>query len=272
MINTIAGGNNFANISAFVASNGRVLQQSLMSIAAGQKVMNPSNGVADYFVGNSYNYQAKWYETAKNGLYQAKIILDLASESMSLIFDDLNDIMHLTKEYFKPTTDSINKKIIENKITEIKDLISQTIDNTVFNGKKLLNDSSSQPLIEVNINPNNVNDKFVVSFDAGLEVNVGGIDLTLGESAAIAEIQTQIDCAAKYMGALNAFIYGINSQINLNEISGNTLSEAAKNVLGLDDLDGIITTTKRQIQQQAAISMLAQGNMMRSSVLNLIKF
>ena len=271
MINALSGGNNFANISAFVASNGRIIQQSLVHLAAGQKVMNPSNGAADYFTGNSYYLQTKGYEEARRGLYQASIILDLAGESISAVFNDLNDIMDFTKEYFRNPNDDIVKKSIENKINELKSLISQTVENTVFNGKKLLKDSSANPLFEVNINPSNINDKFTFSFGADMEVSAPDIDFADAD-ATFANIQEQINRAAKYMGALSGFKHGIDSQININEISANAMQNAAKNILGLDELDGIIGTTKRQIQQQAAVSMLAQGNALRSSVLNLFKF
>jgi flagellin-like hook-associated protein FlgL len=272
MVISSASGNNFVGISSFIAQNARVLQRSLVNIGAGQKIMNPSDGIGDYFVGNSYNIMAKEYETARRGMNQANIILDLASQSMGLIFDDLENIMNWAKDYFNPSTDNVTKSTIETKIAGLKGMISQTVDTTIFNNKKLLKDSSSDPLIEVSINPANINDMFSISFDASLEVNADGIDLTLGENAVIAEIQNQMDRVANYMGKLSGYKQGIYSQITLGEISETNHADAAKNILGLNEIDGIIAMTKRQIQQESAISMLAQGNMMRASVLNLIKF
>jgi len=274
MINTVSGGNSFANISAFVTSNGRILQKSLVNFAAGQRIMNPSNGLGDYFAGKSFNFQARGLEHARRELFQAKSILDLAQESIAMIFGDLNDILDLTQEYFS-SNNSNNadiKKHLRNKISEIQSLVIQTRDNTVFGGRKLLEDSSANPLIDMNINPNgNGSDRFVISFGADMVVDMSNFNLDKGEDFAIGEIREQINRASKFMGTLAGFQRGVEAQISINEITSSNLTDAAGNVLGLDDMDEIFALTKRQIQQQAAVSMLSQGNMMRGSVLNLVK-
>ena len=271
-MNALSGASNFANVTAFVSSNGRILQKSLVHLASGLKVMNPSNGAGDYFTGNSYYLKAKGYEEARRGLFQASAILNLAEESISAVFGDLNDIMNYAKEYFKDSTDDTGKKIYTDKINELKNLVAITMENTVFNGKKLLKDSSADPLFEVSIDPSDLDNKFIISFGADLEVDIDAIDLSQSKDDVFSSIQEQIDRAAKYMGSLSGFKQGVYSQININEISADTMQVSAKNILGLDDMDGIIGTTKRQIQQQAAVSMLAQGNLMRSSVLKLLNF
>ncbi|MCL1946566.1 MAG: hypothetical protein FWF51_06450 [Chitinivibrionia bacterium] len=272
MINALSGASNFANVTAFVSSNGRILQKSLVHLAAGLKVIDPSNGAADYFTGNSYYLQAKSYDEARRGLFQASAILGLAEESISAIFDDLNNIMDYAKEYFKESADDLTKKVYGDKINEFKNLVAITMENTVFNGKKVLKDSSADPLFEVNIDPSDFNNKFILSFGADLEVNINAIDLSQAKEDVFSAIQEQIDIAAKFMGNLSGLKQGIHSQININEISSDTMQISAKNILGLDEIDGIIGTTKRQIQQQSAVSMLAQGNAMRASVLRLVDF
>ena len=272
MVNALSGGNNFANISSFVSSNAKILQKSMVSIAAGQKVLNPSNGAADYFTGNAYNAQVRGYEDIRRELFQGLIVLDLASKGISQIYDDLNNIMGLAKEFFRNSGNETIQKYIQNDIENVKNLITQTMDNTVFNHKNILKNSSSDPIFEARITPGNIDFRFKISFGADMEVDVSKIDLTESESDVISAIHEQLNRAAKYMGAMNGFKQGIESQININEISANTMQFAAKNILGTDDLDDIIGTTRRQIQQQAAISMLAQGNAMRTSVLNLFKF
>jgi len=272
MINAISGGISYANISAFVSSNGRTLLQSMANIASGRKVMHPSDRPADYFVGRNYNLRSKEYDAIKRQLLQASALLDVAEGSITQINEDLRSMKDLLKDYFSSSTSAEEKKYIANYVDNLKNLISHTVENTVFDNKQLLKDSSANPLVKVSIDPYDLQNKFVIYFGAKTEVNVDSIDLSLSEDAVMSALQEQIDRAAKYLGSLSGYRIGINSQININEISGYTLSDAAKNVLGVDDIDEFMATTKRAIQQEAAISMLAQGNALRANVLNLIRF
>lgn len=272
MINAVFGGLSYANVSAFVSSNGRSLLQSMASIASGRKIMHPSDRPADYFLGSSYNVRAKEYDEIKRRLLQASSVLDVAEGSMSHIIDDLRGMKDLVKEYFLPSTTADEKKFISNTFDNLKYLVSHTIENTVFEDKKLLKDSTANPLVSVSIDPYNLQNKFVISFGAETQVDVDGIDLSLSEDALTSAVQEQIDRAAKYLGSLSGYRIGLNSQININEISGTTLSDAARSILGVDNVDEFMSATKRTIQQQAAISMLAQGNALRTNVLNLIRF
>ena len=290
MMNALSGGNNFANISSFVASNARVVQNSLISIAAGQRIMRPADGIADYFSARSMNSQIRGLEHAKRGLFQARTIVSLAEESVAMVFGDLEEILDSAREYFATNNEDMKRHYL-NRINELKGLVVQTIENTVFNDKQLLKanlvpalkdkdgnvvrNSYIAPLFEVMIDPNNVNNRMTIIF--GNEVvfdsdDIGNMFSETDQKASIENIQAQINRAARFMGAIKGLKTGIDAQININEISAEQMSNSTKNALGLDDMDGIFDLTKRQIQQQAAVSMLTQGNMMRGGVLNLIKF
>ena len=270
MMNAIAGGSNFANIQSFVSSNARTLQSSLVNFAAGQRVMRPSQGISDYFAASSHNYTIRALDNAKRGLFQARTILELAEESMSMVYSDLKDIMDLTKEYFGSNNDDY-KRDLEHQIDTLKSLAIQTIENTIFDGKKVLKDSSSNPLIDISIDPHDIGNKMTISFGEGVEVKINDIDLS-SEDSANETIKAQIQRALGFMGQLNGFKVGIDAQININEIKRSNLMDAIQTAVGADDMDNVFELTKRQIQQQAAVSMLTQGNMMKGSVLNLIKF
>jgi flagellin len=272
MFNSVSGGAiNFANVTAFVSMNQRAMVQEMTTFASGRRVMRPADSVSDYFVGNNLKLRARERDEIRRQFLQASSVLDVAEGSVREIFDDLLVVKELVRDYFNTNRED-EKKAIALQIDNIKALINQTVENTVFNGKQLLKDSSQEPLVEIRINPHNLDERFTISFGADREINTGNISLDTDRDDAIAAVEEEIKRASGFMGAISASRIGLDSHYNLNEIMGNTAADQSKKILGVDDMDGIMSITKRQIQQQAAVSMLAQGNMMRAGVLNLIKF
>jgi len=274
MINSISGGSTFAGISAFVSNNHRAILGQMTNIASGLAVMRPADGAADYFMGRKLDVQARAFDAIRRQLQEASALLDVAEGSMTEIFSDLTGMRDLVRRYFDSNTQESERNFITLRINELQSLVQHTVENTVYNGRHLLKDSSQNPLVEIAINPNSRDNIFTITFSDIHEVNMSNFDFSsfkYGEDALDA-VNEQLSRAAKFLGRLSGSRTGLNAQRNLSELARNNSLDQRQNVLGTNDAQEIFTMTRRQIQQQAAMSMLSQGNAMRTSVLSLLNF
>jgi flagellin-like hook-associated protein FlgL len=272
-MNTISTGTSLGNISAFVTNNSRAMARQMGSIASGLAVARPADGIADYFVGRKLNVQARAYAGIRRELQEASSLLNVAESSMAEIYSDLTNMKDLITRFFSSNVTDDEKKFLATKIDELKGLVLHTVEHTVFNKRHLLKDSSDNPLVQIRVNPHDLSHIFSVSFGKDLEVDISGFDLASfgsDKDGALAAIDEQILRAAKFMGHLAGTRTGLHAQYNLSELAQNTSLQQRENTLGANDMEEVMLLTRRQITQSAAVSMFAQGNVMRASVLNLL--
>jgi len=242
------------------------------SIASGYTVARPADGIADYFVGRKLDVQARAYAGIRRELQVASSLLDVAEGSMAEIYSDLTNMRDLIGRYFHASTTDEEKKRIATEIDGLKGLVVHTVEHTIFSKRHLLKDSSDNPLTEVRVNPHDLSHIFSISFGKSHEVDMSGFDFSsfANRDDALAAIDEQILRAASFMGHLAGTRAGLNAQYNISELAQNTSLLQKENTLGVNDVEEVMLLTKRQITQQAAVSMFAQGNVMRASVLNLL--
>jgi flagellin-like hook-associated protein FlgL len=273
-MNTISGGTTFGNIAAFVQNNHRAMLGQMSTVASGLNITRPADGAVDFFRGQTLGAQARQLDGIRREFQQASALLDVAEGSMAEIHNDLTSMRDLIRRYFSTNISDNEKTQISQQIEDLKMLVLHTVEHTVFGGRRLLEDSSANPLIKIRNNPNDITQTWTVSFTGNQIVDMSDFDFSTFATRedALDAINDKISQAANFMGHLAGTRFGLNAQYNLGTLKQNTSLEQKQNTLGANDIDEMMSLTRRQILQQGAVSMLTQGNVMRGSVLNLLRF
>lgn len=267
---SISGGMSGTRFSSFFYSNGKELQNSFVKLASGKSISAPSDGVGDYFRSEDYSAKKKEYNKVTRKIAEGIAVIDYAEQANRMIWDDLESMKLLAKDYYKAGVTADEQAVIISEFEEIKTRIAKTQQGAVYDGKEVLSESSAAPLFSVSVNPHDLSQTFEVAFGADKVVDASGLDITAGEATFETALEEQVGRSAKYGAQLTGFRYGLNTQYRLaeNTIDGN--DESLRSILDVDEAKELFATTRRSIQQQAATSMFAQHGVNQGSVLQLV--
>jgi len=196
-------------------------------------------------------------QTAEGGLQETHSILqrmrDLAVQSANGIYDDTED-----------------RARIQSEITALTNEINNIADNTKFNGKQLLN-STSTITFQIGANHETVTLSLTSNTAASLTVNALTLGSQTGASAAIDLIDTAIKTVNINRADLGAIQNRLEHTINNLGVSKENLTAAESRIRDTDMAKEMMEYTKMNILGQAAQSMLAQANQQPQQVLQLLR-
>jgi len=257
-------------IGHFLFANGKALEQSYMKISSGKNVQGPSDSVGDYFRSEQTSTNIKSYDTVSRSIDEMAEVLDYAESANRFIWDDVAEMQGLVKDYYAAGVSDETKATLESQFNQAKFRIQKTQEGAVWDGKDVLKDSSSTPLMSINTDPHNLSQKFSISFDSSKVVDVSVLDITAGETEATDAIEVQYGRTASFAAQLTGYKYGIYAQRKMAEVISKESEATLNSIQDIDEAKEIISMTKRSVQQQAALSMFAQAGMRQSSILKLV--
>lgn len=265
------GGITSARIGNFVTENGNAMERSFLKVASGRTISTPSHGVGDYFRSAEYSRQGKKYDTVVRAITEAESLLDYAERSNQMIWDDLVQMEGLAKDYYADGATLEEQEVLKIEFEELKVKLTETQENAQYNGKNVLADSSVSPLVSVNTNPFNVDQRYEISFDSGKIVDVSAFDITAGKDVVLDGIAQEVDRSASYGAQLTGYRYGLHAQKKVSEASEESSRDRLETIQSVDVAAELFTLTKRSVQQQAAQAMFAQNAMNQGSMLLLVQ-
>ncbi len=260
-----------ARIGLFLNSNGNDLERSYIKVASGKNVSQVSENVTDYFRAEHYSRTSDEYGKVTQSIDEVTGLIDYTEQSNRLILDDLFQMKGMVKDYYAAGATADQKATIEMQYNQAKWRISQTQDGASYDGREVLKDSSAQPLISVNTNPHEQDQRFEISFGADLVVDAMSLDITLGETVSADALDAEWTRAASFAAQLNGFRYGLSAQRKMSEVIAKGSDTAYNTIQSVDDAKEIMSITKKSIQQQAAMSMFAQKQMNQGGLLQLLQ-
>ncbi len=265
-----SGGVTGARIGNFFYANGKELQRSFVKLASGRSISSPSDGVGDYFRSADYSTRKKEYGSVARSIDEATAVVDYTEQANRMIWDDLLSMRGLVKDYYAAGVTADEKTALEAEFEVVKTRIAKTQEGAVYDGKEVLTDSSAVPLVSINTNPHDIDQRFAVSFAADKIVDASLLNIAAGEAVVESALEDQVGRAASFGAQLSGYRYGLEAQRKVTEgaIGGN--EELMDTILDVDEARELFATTKRSIQQQAALSMFAQHGVNQGRMIALI--
>ena len=264
------------NFNSDASSNTSLLQQvqekqtSLMEkLASGKKVNSAADGAAAQQIIDRLTSQVEGNRQAVNNVYDGISLAQVAEGGLEGINNDANRIRELTLQSGSGILSDADRQAIQSEITQLQENITQTIEQTTFAGKPLLN-ADGEISFQVGANPDQkvgVRTSDVAGNLSGLlNIDVTSDNLTDALDAADAALETVGGFRADLGATQNALA---STARNLPQADVNT-TEARGRIQDLDYAQAVSENVANDVRGQAATTVQAQANQQQGQVLALL--
>jgi len=244
-------------------------QKAQLQLATGLRINSVADDTSGYRVGKELQGQVAVMTSAQGNVGAAQDLLNTAESALSNINDLLNQIKGKATDANDPTK---NLTSLANDVVALGTEISSIFSNTNFNGTSLLSGTSL---------PTGSNFAFQTGVGETTTINFGTmstIDLSSLISATSATVATLGSTVDSIQTAVQNALGSIGNYDQRLSVKSNYLASAIQNanssISRLFDANVAqeqLASTKGQIQQQVATSMLAQLNSAPQNLLKLFQ-
>lgn len=260
----------YNNISSFYKKNENQLGQSMMRLANNKRVQQPSDNIPDYFYASRLKQSHSMQRRVQTEMDEALANTEIAETAGTYVFDDLTSAQQLIKSYYDSSTTDEEKESIKTDFSRLLQQISSVIDNTYFDGKQVFSSSGTTPFAKASIDPSNADEVVSLQFTASQVPDVSGLSLGTSDFETESEaLQTELNKAASFVSKVSVFRRSLHAFVKINDKSMQATQTTYTEITSSDNGMEILSVLNKSIKSQSALSMMAQANMSRGSILRL---
>lgn len=284
------------NVSALIANNqmGRNINaqsKSMEKLSSGVRIKRAADDAAGLAISEKMRAQIKGLDQAGRNVQDGISVVQTAEGALEETGNILQRMRTLSVQSSNETNTAEERQKIADELLQLKDEVERISSSIEFNGKKLLDGSSTEIRLQVGANfgtnvagtSNNNNEIKVALVNTSSIMSKAGItsstiaslnaDGTSGTNAA-KQMVSSLDVALKELNTSRA---KLGAQQNRLESTQNNLNNTIENVTAAEsrirDTDvasEMVNLSKMNILVQASQSMLAQANQQPQGVLQLL--
>lgn len=284
------------NVSALIANNqmGRNVNaqsKSMEKLSSGVRIKRAADDAAGLAISEKMRAQIKGLDQAGRNVQDGISVVQTAEGALEETGNILQRMRTLSVQSSNETNTAEERQKIADELLQLKDEVERISSSIEFNGKKLLDGSSTEIRLQVGANfgtnvagtSNNNNEIKVALVNTSSIMSKAGItsstiaslnaDGTSGTNVA-KQMVSSLDVALKELNTSRA---KLGAQQNRLESTQNNLNNTIENVTAAEsrirDTDvasEMVNLSKMNILVQASQSMLAQANQQPQGVLQLL--
>ena len=284
------------NVSALIANNqmGRNVNaqsKSMEKLSSGVRIKRAADDAAGLAISEKMRAQIKGLDQAGRNVQDGISVVQTAEGALEETGNILQRMRTLSVQSSNETNTAEERQKIADELLQLKDEVERISSSIEFNGKKLLDGSSTEIRLQVGANfgtnvagtSNNNNEIKVALVNTSSIMSKAGItsstiaslnaDGTSGTNAA-KQMVSSLDVALKELNTSRA---KLGAQQNRLESTQNNLNNTIENVTAsesrirdTDVASEMVNLSKMNILVQASQSMLAQANQQPQGVLQLL--
>ena len=259
--------------------------KSMEKLSSGFRINRAADDAAGLSISEKMRGQIGGLAQAQRNAQDGISLVQTAEGSLNEVHSMLQRVRDLKVQHGNGTLSTDDKSAIESEIGQIGSEIKSIVDNTKFNGNKLLDSAGFK--FQVGANDDETIDTGAVSLSGAVgTAGTGGLSelmaisdaasakAALSSGGALASI-SGIDAAVKNVsnvrGNLGAIQNRLESRLNNLATYQENLTASESRIRDVDMAAEMTKFTKLGILQQAGTSMLAQANQAPQSVLSLLR-
>lgn len=267
MLTTAALDRTSLYLAGFYDNNQSNINNTMVQVASGKRFSQPSEGAADYFHVSSMNADLKGLDYIQQNLRTGSALIDTVKQAGNTVFEDISHMQDLMKSYYNPTSTDDERTTDQVEFETTKNRVMSEIATTYYDGRKLIDDSSANPLKTIQLDPHDRSSTYTINFDAGDVADVLGLTLGVSDQATeSAALQGQLNKATSYMAKTNVYSDSLATYDGLTEQKSVQYRNSVSNTENVGEGDDIMAIVRQNISQQMTVSMMAQANMYRIAV------
>lgn len=275
------------NISALNALNSlKSIQNQLgtaqLALSTGKRINSAADDPAGLTIATKFNYTASGLGVALNNIGDAKNMLAVAEGGLNEISTILQSMRDKAVQAASDTLGSAERDAITTQLKDFSAEIDSIVQTTTWNGKKLLDglgDFGGTVTFQVGASTNSqdtlsLSSGSFASVDATtLGLASGSISLTTaGDATALMDvIDTAIGNVSTSLQNEGSLVSRMNFRQDTVTVAQVNTEAAYSRIMDADMASEQLQSTKLQILQQTATSMLAQANMAPQTLLKLFQ-
>lgn len=255
------------------------LATSMQRLSSGLRVNSAKDDAAGLAISNRMTSQIRGMTVATRNASDGISLAQTAEAAMGTITETMQRMRDLAVQSANEAgVTSADREKLQTEFKQLNDELSRIIQNTEFNGKKIINGSLSDGIaIQVGANTSANNQ---ISIDiADLSGSISDVTAaSIGSGASASDVRSAInviDNAIKSIDTARAKLGAIQNRFTTTignlQSSIENQSAARSRITDADFAVETATLSRNQILQQAGTAMLAQANQSSQNVLSLLR-
>ena len=277
------------NIEAFnthrqLTATASQASKSMEKLSSGYRINRAADDAAGLGISEKMRGQIGGLAQAQRNAQDGISLVQTAEGSLSEVHNMLQRVRDLKVQHSNGTLSTDDQSAIESEIGQIGSEIKSIVDNTKFNGNKLLDSTGFK--FQVGANDNETISTGAVSLSGAVgTAGTGGLSelmaisdgasaktaLSTGALSTIAGIDNAVKNVSTMRGNLGAIQNRLENRLNNLASYQENLTASESRIRDVDMAAEMTKFTKLGILQQAGTSMLAQANQAPQSVLSLLR-
>ena len=258
--------------------------KSMEKLSSGYRINRASDDAAGLSISEKMRGQIGGLAQAQRNAQDGISLVQTAEGSLSEVHNMLQRVRDLKVQHANGTLSTDDQSAIESEIGQIGSEIKSIVDNTKFNGNKLLDSTGFK--FQVGANDGETISTGAVSLSGAVgTAGTGGLSelmaisdaataktaLSTGALSTIAGIDNAVKNVSNVRGNLGAIQNRLESRLNNLASYQENLTASESRIRDVDMAAEMTKFTKLGILQQAGTSMLAQANQAPQGVLSLLR-
>lgn len=245
--------------------------QSSERIASGSRINRASDDVAGYAISERLSRQVDGFSQSIRNANDGISYLQTADASLGGISDGLQRIRDLALQASNGILNDSDRRFLNEEAQQIRDEIQRTIENSNFNGRRIL--ANNEDSLRLQVGPES-EDQFDIRLNDVAKAldEFQSLDLSSRESAQNA-LQTVDDTQSSIVQTradVGAGLNRLDSTINNLAQSELSAQQSRSRISDADIAKEVSELTVNQIKRDASIAMQVQANKRGNALLSLL--
>jgi len=258
------------NIALFTKTNGNSLASSLVKLASGKRINNPSDGIPDYFYSEQLKSNSRSAGNVLKSIVDAQAFTDVAANVGESVFNAITDMRELVKQYYKPNVTTDEQTALAAEFNSLKVTVTTIMQSSTYDGMTVVSDNGGTPFKSVALDEKRPAQVLTVSYGNEDIADLSALTIGVaGEAAELDLVDTERGKAGSYLAKTSAYERGLNAHYSLVANKIKTENGNAERITEVSTGDEYIKAMNQSIRNQSSLAMLAQSNMYRMSITRL---
>lgn len=265
-------------------SSSASMATSIQRLSSGLRINSAKDDAAGLAISSRMSTQISGMTVASRNANDGISLAQTAEGALSSISSNLQRIRDLAVQSASDTNTADDRASLQKEVDQLTAEISRVVDNTDFNGTKLLNGERASFTIQVGSGSSADNQITISTVNMNDTVTALTGD-TVGDATATFDISSSSGVATAALSTLDSMLQSVNnaradlgaiqnrftSVISNLATSSENLTDARSRIQDTDYAAETAELTRTQILQQAGTAMLAQAKSVPQNVLTLLQ-
>jgi flagellin len=246
-------------------------------LSTGKRLLESADDPAGMSIATTFDVRRQALKTVLNSIGDAKNVLATAEGGLKKIQDILVKVQNKVLEAKSDTIGAAQRTAIQSQINAYLSEIDDIVNQTQWNGTKLIGGSGSVPGLDFLTDPLGGQTTYSATSNTAAALGVGSLDVTGASGSAavtageMTSVNTAIDTVKTNIANLGAFSARLSFKEESLSVQHANTEAAFNRIMNANMAEEQVEASKLMILQQTATAMLAQANAAPQFVLQLFR-